>query len=159
VTSLGYRLHKVGLVLGGAVFYPIPFAKEGLRFFRDWADQIPDELVIQCGSLTMPGSGPVFAIVGCYHGDLAEGEEILKPLRSFGKPSGDMFGVLSYVQMQSLFDPFFPPGRLTYVKSNFMHSLTDQAIEMTAAYMGRGRRPLVLPPESNIGMAQRHEPE
>src|SRR5262245_32055721 len=35
VTSLEYRLHKVGLVLGGAVFYPTAFAKEGLRFFRD----------------------------------------------------------------------------------------------------------------------------
>jgi FAD/FMN-containing dehydrogenase len=28
VTSLEYRLHKVGPVLGGAVLYPIPFARE-----------------------------------------------------------------------------------------------------------------------------------
>jgi hypothetical protein len=146
VTSLEYRLHEVGPVLGGAVLYPIPFAKEGLRFFRALADSIPDELVIQCGSLTMPDLGPVFAIVGCYHGDLSEGERVLKPLRSFGKPSGDMFGVLSYVQMQSLFDSFFPPGRLTYVKSNFMHSLSDQAIETTAAYMGTGPSPFSFAP-------------
>jgi FAD/FMN-containing dehydrogenase len=41
VTSLEYRLHKVGPVLGGAVLYPIPFASEALRFFRDWAAEIP----------------------------------------------------------------------------------------------------------------------
>ena len=146
VTSLEYRLHKVGPVLGGAVLYPIPFAREALRFFRDWATEIPDELVIQCGSLTMPDVGAVFAIVGCYQGDLAEGDKLLKPLRSFGKAIGDMFGVISYVQMQSMFDPFFPPGRLTYVKSNFVQSLSDEAIEMTAAYIGKGPSPYSFAP-------------
>lgn len=146
VTSLEYRLHEVGPVLGGAVLYPIPFAKEALRFFRDWADSIPDELVIQCGSLTMPDFGPVFAIVGCYHGDLSQGERVLKPLRGFGKPIGDIFGVLSYVQMQSLFDPFFPPGRLTYVKSNFVQTLSDEAVETVTAYMGTGPSPYSFAP-------------
>jgi hypothetical protein len=146
VTSLEYRLHEVGPVLGGAVLYPIPFAKEGLRFFRDWAGSIPDELVIQCGSLTMPDLGPVFAVVGCYHGHLSEGEKVLKPLRSLGKPSGDMFGVISYVQMQSMFDAFFPPGRLTYVKSNFVQSLSDEAIETVAEYMGTGPSPYSFAP-------------
>jgi FAD/FMN-containing dehydrogenase len=146
VTSLEYRLHQVGQVLGGAVFHPVAKAKEMLHFFRDWADKVPDELVIQCASLTMPGAGPVFAVVGCYHGDLSEGEKVLKPLRSFGRPSGDLFGVLSYVQMQSLFDPFFPPGRLTYVKSNFVSSLSDEAIETLAAYTGKSPSPYSFAP-------------
>jgi FAD/FMN-containing dehydrogenase len=146
VTSLEYRLHEVGQVLGGAVFHPAAKAKEMLHFFRDWADKVPDELVIQCASLTMPDSGPVFAVVGCYHGDLSEGEKVLKPLRTFGRPSGDLFGVLSYVQMQSLFDPFFPPGRLTYVKSNFVSSLSDEAIEALAAYTGKSPSPYSFAP-------------
>jgi FAD/FMN-containing dehydrogenase len=146
VTSLQYRLHPVGQVLGGAVFYPATKSKEALHFFRDWAEEIPDELVIQCASVTLPDAGPVFAIVGCYHGDLSEGEKVLKPLRGFGKPVGDMFGVLSYVQMQSLFDPFFPPGRLTYVKSNFVRSLSDEAIETLAAYAGKSPSPYSFAP-------------
>jgi FAD/FMN-containing dehydrogenase len=146
VTSLEYRLHEVGQVLGGAVFHPAAKAKEMLHFFRDWADKVPDELVIQCASLTMPDLGPVFAIVGCYHGNLSEGEKVLKPLRSFGRPSGDLFGVLSYVQMQSLFDPFFPPGRLTYVKSNFVSSLSDEAIETLAAHTGKSPSPYSFAP-------------
>jgi FAD/FMN-containing dehydrogenase len=146
VTSLEYRLHEVGQVLGGAVFHPAAKAKNLLHFFRDWADKVPDELVIQCASLTMPDAGPVFAVVGCYHGDLSEGEKVLKPLRSFGRPSGDLFGVLNYVQMQSLFDPFFPPGRLTYVKSNFVSSLSDEAIETLAAYAGKSPSPYSFAP-------------
>jgi hypothetical protein len=94
----------------------------------------------------MPDAGPVFAVVGCYHGDLSEGEKVLKPLRSFGRPSGDLFGVLNYVQMQSLFDPFFPPGRLTYVKSNFVSSLSDEAIETLAAYAGKSPSPYSFAP-------------
>lgn len=146
VTSLEYRLHPVGQVLGGAVFYPTTNAQQALDFFRDWADKIPDELVIQCAFVTLPDAGPVFAIVGCYHGDLAEGEKVFKPLRSFGKPVGDMFGVFSYVQMQSMFDPFFPPGRLTYVKSNFLRGLSDEAIETLAAYAGKSPSPYSFAP-------------
>jgi hypothetical protein len=112
-----------------------------LHFFRDWADRIPDELVIQCASISLPGAGRVFAIAACYHGDLSQGEKVLQPLRSFGKPVADLFAPISYVQMQSMFDPFFPPGRLTYVKSNFVHSLSDEAIETFAAFVGESPSP------------------
>lgn len=146
VTSLEYRLHQVGPVLGGAVFHPTDKARELLHFFRDWADKIPDELVIQCASVALPGAGPVFAIAACYHGDLSEGEKVLKPLRSLGQPVADLFNVISYVQMQSLFDPFFPPGRQTYVKSNFVNSLSDEAIEALAAYTGKSPSPYSFAP-------------
>jgi FAD/FMN-containing dehydrogenase len=141
VTSLEYRLHEVGPVFGGAVCYSPNEAKELLHFFRDWADRIPDELVIQCASISLPSAGRVFAIAACYHGDLSQGEKVLQPLRSLSKPVADLFAPISYVQMQSMFDPFFPPGRLTYVKSNFVHSLSDGAIETFAAFVGESPSP------------------
>lgn len=141
VTSLEYRLHEVGVVLGGAVCYPTDQAKELMHFFRDWADRIPDELTILCAALSLPGAGRVFAIGACYHGDISQGEKVLQPLRSFSKPVADLFAPMSYVQMQSLFDPFFPPGRLTYVKSNFMHTLTDEAIDTFSGFVGRSPSP------------------
>lgn len=127
VTSLEYRLHEVGTVFAGGVLYPLAFAKEGLRFFREWATTIPDELVVQCVSLTFPELGRVFAIAGAYHGDLAKGEEVLKPLRSFGRPLLDIFQPMPYVQLQSMFDAFFPPGRMTYVKSGFFKTFNEEA--------------------------------
>src|SRR6516164_5547410 len=50
VTSLEYRLHEHGPVLGGGVFHPAEKAQAGLRFFRDYTETIPDELVAQCGA-------------------------------------------------------------------------------------------------------------
>lgn len=135
VTSLEYRLHEVGPVFAGGVLYPLSFAKEGLKFFREWAPAIPDELVIQCLSLTFPDLGRVLAIAGTYHGDLKKGEEVLKPLRSFGKPLLDIFQPMPYVQLQSMFDPFFPPGRMVYVKSNFFKTLNAEATEATDEFL------------------------
>jgi FAD/FMN-containing dehydrogenase len=135
VTSLEYRLHEVGTVFAGGVLYPLSFAKEGLKFFREWAPTIPDELVIQCLSLTFPDLGRIFAIAGAYHGDLKKGEEVLKPLRSFGKPLLDIFQPMPYVQLQSMFDPFFPPGRMVYVKSNFFRTLNAEAAEVIDEFL------------------------
>jgi FAD/FMN-containing dehydrogenase len=134
VTSLEYRLHEVGPVLGGGVFYPVAKAGEVLRFFREFAEVIPDELVIQAAALTLPDGVPVFAVAACYCGSLSDGEKVLKPLRAFGSPIADILGTMSYVQIQTLFDPFFPPGRFTYVKSNFIRTLNDEVIETLAEY-------------------------
>jgi len=146
VTSIEYRLHDVGPVLGGAVFYPVAKAKEVVRFYREFAEVSPDELVTQGGALTTPDGVPVFAIAGCYCGSPSEGEQVLKPLRKFGPPVADIFATISYVQMQSLFDPFFPPGRQTYVKSNFIRTLNDEAIEILAEYAGTSPSPYSFAP-------------
>jgi FAD/FMN-containing dehydrogenase len=137
VTSLEYRLFERGPVLGGGVFYPVSQAMEVLRFFRDFSATIPDELVIQCGAFSLPDGTPVFAVAACYCGEPAEGEKVLRPLRTFGKPLADAVSVMSYVQLQSMFDPFFPPGRLTYVKSNFIRSLSDDAVRAIAEFAGK----------------------
>lgn len=146
VTSLEYRLHEVGPVLGGAVFYPVDKTGDVLHFVRDFVANIPDELVIQGGALTLPDVGRVFAVAGCYCGPIAEGERLLQPLRAFGSPLADIFQTLSYVEMQGLFDPFFPPGRLTYVKSNFIRELTDDAIATLARYAGKSPSPYSFAP-------------
>jgi FAD/FMN-containing dehydrogenase len=160
VTSLEYRLHDVGPVLGGAVFYPVAKAKEVLHFYREFAQSSPDELVTQGGALTLPDGVRVFGIAGCYCGSPAEGERVLKPLRQFGPPLADIFDTISYLQMQGLFDPFFPPGRQTYVKSNFVRNLNDEAIETLAEYAGRSPSRYSFAPflEHWHGAATRVEP-
>ena len=146
VTSLEYRLHQVGPVLGGAVFHPAAKAKEVLQFWREFAAASPDELVTQGGSFNLPDGVPVFGIAACYCGPLSEGEKVLKPLRTFGSPVADSFAPISYLQLQSMFDPFFPPGRQTYVKSNFIRSLSDEAIDALVQYVGKSPSPYTFAP-------------
>jgi hypothetical protein len=146
ITSLEYRLHEVGPVLGGAVFHPTANAKELLHFWREFAANSPDELVTQGGSFDLPGGGPVFGVAACYCGDLSKGEKALQPLRAFGSPIADSFAPISYVQLQSMFDPFFPPGRLTYVKSNFIRTLSDETIDTLVRFVGKSPSPYTFGP-------------
>ena len=137
VTSLEHRLHPVGPVFGGAVFHPAAKAREVLRFWREYAASIPDELVVQGGSLTLPDGVPAFGIAGCYCGPVSEGEKVLRPLRSFGPPMADAFGVMSYLQIQGMFESFFPPGRLVYTKSNFIRSMNDETVDALVSWVGK----------------------
>lgn len=147
VTSLEYKLHEVGPVLGGAVFHPVAKTRDVLRFCREFAETLPDEVVIQGGAFNLPDGTPVFGVAACYCGsDLSHGEKVLEPLRKFNTPLADVIQVMSYVQIQSMFEPFFPPGRYTYVKSNFIRALSDEAIEMMGAFAGTSPSPYSFAP-------------
>jgi FAD/FMN-containing dehydrogenase len=147
VTSLEYRLHEVGKVLGGAVLYPVAKTNEVLHFCREFAETLPDEVVMQGGAFTLPDATRVFGVAACYCGpSLSEGEKVLHPLRKFGTPVADMISSMSYVQMQSFFGPFFPPGRHTYVKSNFLRVMSDDAIDTMAEWAGKSPSPYTFAP-------------
>lgn len=161
VTSLEYRLHKVGpVILGGAVIYPLAKAKDLLRFFRDFAVECPDGLNMQGGTFTFNGQ-PVIGIAGCYCGLIEQGEKLLKPLRTFSTPVGDLFNPMPYVQMQSIFDSFFPPGKLHYWKSNFLESLSDDATEVVLRFAAKTPSPetfVWFPGEHMHGAVTRVDP-
>jgi hypothetical protein len=76
---------------------------------------------------------------------MSEGEKVLQPLRKFGSLA-DGIRVMGYVQIQQMFQPFFPPGRYTHVKSNFMQSLNDQAIEVIAEFADKRPSPYTFAP-------------
>ncbi len=134
VTSLRYRLHEVGSVLGGGVFHPVDKTREVLRFYRDYATTSSDKLSTQVATVTLPDVGRMVGVAGCYCGPISEGEKLLEPLRRFGAPAVDLFAPIPYVQLQGMLDPFFPPGRHGYTKSNFLTDLSDEAIDAFAEY-------------------------
>ncbi len=49
----------------------------------------------------------------------------------------DAFGVMSYLQIQSMFESFFPPGRLVYIKSNFIRSMNDETVDALVPWVGK----------------------
>jgi hypothetical protein len=130
VTSFDYRLHPLGQVFGGGILYPVDQTRDVLRFYRDFVASSPDELSTQMGRICTVEGLPVIGIAGCYSGSLEDGEKVLAPLRRFGTPVADLFGPMTYLQMQTMFDPWFPPGRQAYWKANFLRGLPDDAIEI-----------------------------
>ncbi len=134
VTSFEYRLHPVGPVLGGMTLYDMRKAKEVLRFYREFSRGCPDELSTVLAFLTGSDGTLMVAMVVCYCGALAEGEKVLEPLRTFDAPVADLIRPIKYIEMQSLFDEGMPPGRQHYWKSNFVRTVSDDAIEVMVEY-------------------------
>jgi FAD/FMN-containing dehydrogenase len=129
VTSFEYRLHLVGTLLAGPVFHPFDQAREVLRFYRDFASDIPDELVTAFGFLTLPEGERAVGIVVVYNGPREEGERAIRPVRAFGRPIVDQIGPMPYTAVQTMFDPLAPTGRHYYVKAPFLREIRDGAIE------------------------------
>jgi FAD/FMN-containing dehydrogenase len=151
VTSFEYKLHPVGRVLGGAIFYPMDKGRQALRLFDEFARNAPDEVSAFIAGAALNGT-PCIGIAICYSGTLGDGEKTLAPLRKLGTPMADMIQERSYVEMQSMFDDFFAPGRLYYWKSSLIRKLEDGAIDAVLEYT----RSIPRTPGSFIYMQQLH---
>ena len=144
VTSFVYRLHAVGPLLAGPVFYPFATAREALALYRDFATSIPDEVNTVAALMNSPDGDPLAAIVLCYNGDLAIGEKILRPLRSFGPPVADQVAPTPYRKVQTFFDEAFIRGRRYYFKSNFTRSISDEAVATLVEQFATAPSPLSM---------------
>jgi FAD/FMN-containing dehydrogenase len=95
VTSFEYQLHQVNTVWGGMIIHPRSEATNFLRFFREYAATAPDELTMVALLLHTPGGVPAVAAAVCCCGPMDEGEQLLKPLKTFGSPLADLIQVLT----------------------------------------------------------------
>ena len=142
VTSFEYQLHPVGPVLGGIVAYPIQKAKTVLELFRQVTSTAPDELAFDVVLINLPDGTPVVGMNICYNGPIAEGERVVRPLRSAGSPVLDQVGPIPYTAVQQLLDSFYPFGLQSYWKSSFLKEVSDGAIDTMVEYCGRRPTPI-----------------
>jgi hypothetical protein len=132
VSSFEYRLHPIGpMITGGLIAHPFDRARDLLRFYRDFTQSLPDEVIVFAGLVHAPdGSGTkLAALVGAHCGDPSAGAEAMKPLKAFGAPVMDAMGPISYSALNSILDAAYPKGALNYWKSSFLSQLSDQAID------------------------------
>jgi FAD binding domain/Berberine and berberine like len=142
VTSFLFRAHPVSTVLGGLVMYPRERAVEVLRFYRDFTQSAPEELTAYAALVHTPEGIPAVAVIACYGGDVAEGEQVFKSLRSFSSPIEDVIQPMPFPQMQTLLDAAFPDGNQNYWKSTFLRELSDDAIVVLVEHANRATSPL-----------------
>ncbi len=98
VTALDFRLHPVGEVLGGVLVLRTDVARF-LRFYRTFMQAAPDELTVEVSIIAR--KQPVVIAITCWSGDAADGEAVLKPLRSFGSPLADWISKVEYARLTS----------------------------------------------------------
>ena len=98
VTSFTYRLHPVGPVPGGVVFFPGERAPEVLRLYRDLGAVAPRELSLVAVQVTAPPAPfvpeelrgrPVVGLSAAWFGDPEDGDRMLSPHPDRARPAGD----------------------------------------------------------------------
>jgi FAD/FMN-containing dehydrogenase len=128
-----FELHPLTEVLGGLVAYPFSLAGEGLRFFRDFAASMSDELAVMPLLVHAPDGQPLIAFAICHTGVREAAEAEIRPLLELGTPAMAEVGPMPYPLVNTLLDEGFPPGVLNYWKSSFLDGLSDDIIETLVA--------------------------
>lgn len=150
-TRFDYALHPVGPeIVGGAVAWSGDAVAEVLQMYREQAEAAPRDLVL-VAVLRLAPPAPwlptevhgklIVAIFACYTGKMEEGEKLAAPIKSFGKPAGDVLQRRSYLSQQSILDPTQPKGRRYYWKSEYLPSLDQGLLDKCMEYAHDLRSP------------------
>ncbi len=141
VTSFTFKLHEVGTIFGGPIFYPAEETTQLLEFFREWLPDAPREIsaffAVHQGDPEpmMPEHlhfKPLAAFIVCYTGDMENAEDAVKPFREVTEPALDLLGPMPYPALQSMLDDLVPEGHQHYWKSDVISELPDEAIAIHA---------------------------
>jgi len=123
VTDFTYRLHPVGEMLVGLMFFELTDGPAVYRFFDDMLDEAPREyggypamhLAPPLPFIPEDRVGQPFAVVvSSWSGDLHEGRRFLDRFHQVAAPAAEMVGPMPYPALNALFDPLLPPGLQHY---------------------------------------------
>lgn len=147
VTEFEFRLHPLGpVVVAGPIIWALEDSPRVMRFYRDWIEEVPDELTTIVVHRQAPALPAVpeelrfkhVVMVGCcYAGPIEQAENVLRPLRTFASPLLDLCFPKPFVVHQAMFDPTFPHGRHYYFRSRDVASLTDEIIDIAVDHASR----------------------
>jgi FAD/FMN-containing dehydrogenase len=159
VTGIDYALYRVGPeIVGGVVAWPANEAPAVLELYRTIAEVAPPELTLVLLLRPAPSAPwlpkemhgkPIVGILACYTGEPEDGEKAVAPIKSFGKPIGDVLVRRPYAQLQSLLDATQPKGRRYYWKSEYVSNVDPALCDKLIAHAAR-----IQSPHSMVGLFQ-----
>ncbi|MDT8449369.1 MAG: FAD-binding oxidoreductase [Wenzhouxiangellaceae bacterium] len=139
VTSFLYRAHPVHTVYAGPIFWDIEHAGQIMAWYREFLGEAPRELYPFFGIKRVPSvegfpkelwNRRVCALISCYNGSEADGIRAMKRVRDeLPRPLLDGMAEMPFPDWQAAFDPILPKGMQWYWKGDFVHELSDAAID------------------------------
>jgi UDP-N-acetylenolpyruvoylglucosamine reductase len=159
-TEFEFRLHEVGPeLLGGRLAHRIDDARDALRFYRDFCADAPDELIVYGSLATGPDGLPRLGWRAVVNVPVREAGPFLAPLRAYGAPILDDIAPRTYLDLQRIVEPAFPPGRLNYWKASFVDELSDELIGVLIDAIRRVPSPYSIIAIEQMGGAVRGMPD
>ncbi len=151
VTGIDYALYPLGPeVVGGVVAWPVSEAPGVLELYRTLAAKAPPEFTLVVLMRPAPPAPwlpkeihgkPIVALLACHSGTVEEGEKAVAPIKSFGKPVGDVLVRRPYTQLQALLDATQPKGRRYYWKSEYLPRIEPALCTKFMEHAARIRSP------------------
>ncbi|HSC51688.1 MAG TPA: FAD-binding oxidoreductase [Gaiellaceae bacterium] len=139
VTSIRSRLHPVGDVVAGPMFWDLDAAGDILRWYREFILAAPEELGGFFLFASVPPAPPfpeelhlrkVAAVIWCWTGPPEQAAEVLEDARAQDGLLLDGVQPMPLTALQSAFDPVYPPGDQWYWRGDFVTEIPDAAIEV-----------------------------
>lgn len=147
VTQFEFKLYPVGPeILAGLIVFPFSQVKQVLTRYREFIESTPLDLNVWVVLRKAPPlpflpqdvhGKEVVVLPIFYAGEIAEGEKLIQPLRSFGDPLGEHIGPQPYIQWQQAFDGLLTPGARNYWKSHNFTELADGVLDSMIEYAGK----------------------
>jgi FAD/FMN-containing dehydrogenase len=145
VTALEFQLYPIVEVYAGVLFFPIERGKEVLHSWRNWIEDVPDEVTSVGRFLQFPPipqipeplRGGSFVVVEATSLlDQAATDELLRPLRDL-EPAIDTFATIPIERLTTLhMDPEHPvPGA---ADGMLLRDFPEEAIDAIVAAAGAG---------------------
>jgi FAD/FMN-containing dehydrogenase len=147
VTQFEFQLFPVGPeIVAGLIVFPFSQAKQVLTKYRQFVASAPEDLNVWVVLRQAPPlpflqenvhGKEVVVLPIFYSGAVAEAENLIAPLRTFGEAHGEHIGVQPYVAWQKAFDPLLTPGARNYWKSHNFTELADGAVNSIIEFAGK----------------------
>jgi FAD/FMN-containing dehydrogenase len=146
VTSFLFRTNPAKNLYGGPIVFELSDAREVMRWYREFQKTAPDDFYIFLGLQTVPRADPfpkehrgkrMCVLLVAHNGEGAEAA--VQAIRAqLPKPIIDWAGPMPYTALQSMFDPFYPPGLQWYWRGDFVQDLPDEAIDAHIEHAAKG---------------------
>jgi hypothetical protein len=162
VSALHLDLLPIAEVYGGALLFPAAVGAEGVRRYRDWAAEMPEEVTSVVRFLRPPPlpdvpeplrDTPLLTIDAACIGGKEEGERLIAPLREIGEPIMDTFDQIPAAALSRIhMDPEQPVPGLGHHLT--IRDLPDAAIDAFVGLAGPDAgSPLLLTELRHLGGA------
>jgi FAD/FMN-containing dehydrogenase len=169
VTSLEFELYPVKEIFGGFLVYPLALGKQALSAYAQWTKRVPDTLTSAVRLVHYPPAPVIpeplrgvsaIAIMACYTGSTAEGEALVKPLRSIGTPLLDTFRLMPYADVGTIAnDPPEAPPLFTFINGGGLRDMSPDVIDALLRIAGDRAAGIFLVEARHTGGALARQPD